>query len=210
MQEIINLRSLFLSNFLKKIIPVAEVINWAGRNYSSPSPAFIKRAVILRNSIRNSIWVETGTYLGETAKFLSKTAKTVYTIEPQKKLYDRALRVFKSHENIQILLGLSEEVFPSLLPKISGDVNFWLDGHYSGGVTFLGSKISPILEELEAISFNLNHFSRVSILIDDIRCFDELVNQSYGYPKLRDLIDWMRINNFSWHIEHDIFCAKNY
>jgi hypothetical protein len=64
--------------------------------------------------------------------------------------------------------GLSEEVLPFLLPTLSGDINFWLDGHFSGGITHKGPQDTPILDELVSISKYLRHFGTVCVMIDDI------------------------------------------
>ena len=177
--------------------------------YAAPSPHYIKQTVLLRNAISDATWVETGTYLGQTTKELSKHGKFVYSIEPEPTLYSNAADYFKSYSNVEILKGLSEEVFPSLLPKLYGDINFWLDGHYSVGITFKGPQDTPILEELTHISANLNHFRNVCVIIDDIRCFNPELDEYSAYPSLNVLVDWANKNRFSWHIEHDIFVAKS-
>lgn len=128
---LLNLRAkLRVSKGLKN-----EEREWILRQFASPSLAHIKRAVLARVGFKNGIWVETGTFMGDTASLLSATAKKVYTIEPDRALYEKALVRFKGNPNIQVLHGLSEDVLPTLLSTLKGTVNFWLDGHYSGGIT---------------------------------------------------------------------------
>jgi hypothetical protein len=55
-----------------------------------------------------------------------------------------------------------------ILKDSSRDVNFWLDGHNSGDITYLGAPISPIQLELSVIADNLAQLGLVSIFIDDI------------------------------------------
>lgn len=120
---------------------------------------------------------------------------------------------FRNVSKINTLKGTSEETFPELLPRLSGDINFWLDGHYSGGITFKGDSDCPVAAELEQIEKNLDRFDRVSVLIDDVRCFPPSQTSALDesdYPPLDSLVDWARRNKFSWQIEHDIFIAKNY
>jgi hypothetical protein len=181
---------------------------WAGRRFYAPSPHFIKQACLIRNSFPNATWVETGTYLGQTTEVLSKHGSKVYSIEPEPALFARAKEYFANFRNVEILNGTSEQVFPNLLPKINGDVNFWLDAHYSEGITFKGTQDTPIVDELNYIGDNLGHFSEVCVLIDDIRCFNPQKSEYSTYPPADVLVDWARKNSLSWYVEHDIFVAK--
>lgn len=179
------------------------------RGYESPSPTWIKRSVLLRLGARNATWVETGTFFGDTTAFLAAESKTVYTIEPDRTLFERAEKRFHNDSRIHVIHGLSEGVFPTLLPTLSGKVNFWLDGHYSGGSTHQGPSDCPVRDELENIEKNLSRFESVTVLIDDIRCFDPSIPAYADYPDIDCLVDWARRNNLRWHIEHDIFVARN-
>jgi len=106
------------------------------------------------------------------------------------------------------LPGTSEEQLPQLLPTLSGDVNFWLDGHYSAGMTYQGSVDTPIVAELACIEGQMPRFRNIVVLIDDVRCFDPTAPEFAQYPSLDLLVDWARRNRFHWHIEHDIFVAR--
>lgn len=91
-----------------------------------------------------------------------------------------------------------------ILSKVMAQINepaiFWLDGHYSAGITAKGRKECPILEELETIfaSQKLNH----TILIDDARLF----NGINDYPNIEELKKFIKskISNFSFEIEDDV------
>jgi len=183
--------------------------NWAKLKFQAPSPHYIKQACLLRNSVPNATWVETGTYLGQTTQVLSKNGLKVFSIEPEPTLFANAFEYFRKFNNVVIIKGTSEQIFPDLLPKITGDVNFWLDGHYSAGNTFKGSQDTPILDELKHIADNLNHFKKICVLIDDIRCFNPHIEEYATYPSLNILVAWANDNKLDWHIEHDIFVAKN-
>lgn len=187
-----------------------EVRAWEERRYSSPSPSHIKRSVLLRLGIPDAIWVETGTFMGDTAAMLATIASAVYTIEPEKKLYESAAARFAQDSKVHAIHGLSEDVFPTLLPTLSGDVNFWLDGHYSGGITHQGPTDCPVRDELSNISANMEKFSKVMVMIDDVRCFNPSVPEYKDYPDINYLVDWARANRMRWHIEHDIFCCRNF
>lgn len=187
---------------------IRDCVNWAKRDYAAPSPHFIKQGCLLRNATPMATWVETGTFLGQTTQLLAKNGTYVYSIEPEPGLFARAERLFSRHHNVKILNGTSEEIFPDLLPRIKGDVNFWLDGHYSAGITFKGPQDTPIIDELACISRNISQFGRVCVLVDDIRCFNPQLPEYATYPSLDVLVNWAREHKLVWHIEHDIFIAK--
>ena len=182
--------------------------DWEERNYAAPCPPVVKQQVILRNGLGNATWIETGTYLGETTEVISKVAKMVYSIEPEPALYSRALGRFSNATNVRIINGLSEHVLPELLPTLSGDMCFWLDGHYSAGMTFKGPKDTPIVDELGFIERHLARMGKVIVMVDDVRCFNPRLPDYAAYPPLDFLVDWARGNDMDWHIEHDIFFSR--
>jgi hypothetical protein len=184
--------------------------DWADREFAAPSPHFVKHKVLLRNGLRDATWVETGTFLGDTTSVLSKVAKVVYSIEPEPTLFSKAETRFRDTANVRIIRGLSEDVFPKLLPAISGDICFWLDGHYSAGITFKGPQETPINDELLVIGENITRMNKVVVMIDDMHCFNPGDPEFSAYPPVDGLVDWARKHNLSWHIEHDIFIAKNH
>jgi hypothetical protein len=199
------LRNSYLIKLLRNI---RALVQWGQRGFEAPSPPFIKRIVLLRNSVPDSTWFETGTYMGDTTQFLARHSRMVYSLEPEPALFSNAKNLFKDRGNVQILNGTSEQILPDLLPKIAGNVSFWLDGHYSSGITFKGAQITPIADELNCIAKNLGHFNRVCVMIDDVRLFDPGQTGNAGYPSLEFLVNWAKDSNLKWHIEHDIFVAK--
>jgi len=184
-----------------------QLLEFINSNYELPCPNFIKNSVLLRNGIEGATWIETGTFLGDTTDILSKSSKMVYSIEPSSELVDKAKIRFANKENIKIIKGLSEEELPLLLqsPQLDkADLNFWLDGHFSAGITYKGPIETPIIEELIAIEKNMSRFNGIAVFIDDIRGFQP----NSEYPELGYLVDWANRNNLIWHIEYDIFVAK--
>ena len=193
---------------LKPFVSVKGLIYWRARKFNSPSPHFIKQACVIRNGFPNATWIETGTYLGQTTTLLAKIGRVVYSIEPEPTLFLNAKKKFSKCNNVKILNSTSENAFSSLLPKLKGNVNFWLDGHYSGGLTFKGQKDTPIIDELRNIEENYGLYDKTCVMIDDIRCFNPKIAEYSEYPDLNFLVDWANRNNFDWHIEHDIFIIK--
>ena len=180
---------------------------WKQRDYSGNTPQFVKELIFVKYAIDGANWVETGTYKGTTTNFLSIRFPHVYTIEPAQNLHNTACKRFNG-QNVTLFNDVSEKIFPILLPKLSGDINFWLDGHYSSGKTFKGQKDCPIEDELNAIEKNLENFSKISILIDDIRLFLPKSSNYSDYPSIDVLVDWARRLNMRWRIEHDIFIIQ--
>jgi hypothetical protein len=188
----------------------SAINRWAKNSYSSPSPHFIKQSIVLSNVILDSTTVETGTYMGETTELLETKSMKVISIEPEENLFKMAQLKFAGKPKFQIINGTSEDIFPLLIPTLSGDVSFWLDGHFSAGITYRGPKETPILDELRIIEDNMMNFQRVVVMVDDIRCFDPTLPEYSTYPTRTYLVEWAGKNGLSWTIEHDIFIAKNF
>ena len=111
-------------------------------------------------------------------------------------------------DNISIVNATSEQVLDETLANIScKTITFWLDGHYSGGETFQGNVDSPINYELVTIQKYLEKFLKVTIMIDDVRCFDPTIQEFRDYPSRNFLVSWAEKNNLNWEIVHDIFVA---
>ena len=180
--------------------------NWMRSNYASPSPQYVKIAILKSNSLPNATWIETGTYLGDTTSKLSKIASSVISIEPQLELSLFASARLKRNTNVEIINATSESCISRVLEGVSGPACFWLDGHYSGDVTFQGSEISPISTELAAISKYLKK-DDVVVFVDDFRLF--VNSAATGYPPHSSLVTWAIENNLSWTVEQDIFIAKS-
>lgn len=180
---------------------------WRARGYDAPSPDFIKRAVLLRQSLPEATWVETGTYRGETTALLAQVARRVISLEPEPALFAAARERFAGTPAVQLVHATSEQAFEALLPTLEGPLCFWLDGHFSGGPTFRGPNDTPVLHELAVIAAQLPRWPRVRVLVDDLRLFTGEVHRYGPYPPLRVLVDWAEAHGLRWHIEHDIFVA---
>ena len=188
--------------------------NWKKRNFQSPSPDFIKHQILKNNNLKNSLWIETGTYYGETTHFLSKIAKKVITIEADKRLAKIAKSRFIKNKNIEVVYGKSEQVLESILTqkKYFKNLCIYLDAHLcTDHVTSLktfgtDNYGTPIIRELNIIKKNLTKITNLRILIDDIRLFDK---NFQNYPKKIKLIEWCEKNRYQWNIEHDILIIRN-
>jgi len=180
---------------------------WRKSNYAPPSTYKIKNTTLLINSIRNAPWIETGTYLGETTKFLAKHSPLIITFEPSELHYRYVSKRFKNNIKIKVINSTSESALENILSGLSGDINFYLDGHASGDGTFENFQKTPIRDELAIIEKILARFSRVFVAIDDIRGFGE---KDGIYPSKKYLVTYCERNSLKWKIEQDIFMFQKY
>lgn len=161
-----------------------------------------------RYAIPDAEWIETGTYRGTTTNYLSRHFPHVHTIEPQLDFYESVKLKFKE-KNITVYHGTSEDILPGLLPKVNRVLNFWLDGHYSGGETFQGKNECPIEIELREIERNKYDPQNLTVFIDDVRCFASRT-EYLSYPDLDFLTGWAARNGLNWIVEHDILVLKKF
>jgi hypothetical protein len=127
-----------------------------------------------------SVFLETGTYQGETILGMEDCFTKLYTIEIKEEFYNNIKNKYKGNK-IDFFLGDSSTVLPKVLPTINDKIIFFLDGHWSSGTTGKGEKHCPLYEELEAIK-NLCKNSAI-IIIDDVRLFGS-----------NNICDWSEIN----------------
>ena len=187
--------------------------NWRARNFSPPSPDVIKHQILMNNNLKDSLWIETGTYYGETTKLLSKISKKTISIEADKNLFETSNKILKNFKNVEILNGKSEDLLDKVISK---NLNFknvciYLDAHlcqdHLKNTKTFGNEntATPILNELEIITKYLANFEKIVVLIDDIRLFQ---GKFQNYPDKNTLVNWCKENNFLWEIEQDIFICK--
>lgn len=180
-----------------------KILRWNRNKFSMPAPRYVKEQILLRYSNKTSVWVETGTYLGQTTSILAKHSRHVHSIEASKDLHYAAIKFFERDKRVTLHLGESKDVLSTILcAESTEEICFWLDAHFSEGQTYLGKEECPTLQELQIIERYLCRYKRVNILIDDIRCFSDPNNKAY--PDVSVLIMWAGRNNLLWIIENDI------
>ncbi len=144
---------------------------WIAKGRPSPPPHSIKQKIVLAYAkrFRPRLFVETGTFKGDMIDAVRHRFHRLYTIELDPALHERAVARFSDDSRITVLHGDSGDLMPRVLEHVQEPCLFWLDGHYSGGITARGPLETPILAELGSI---LAH--RVPghvLLIDDARLF---------------------------------------
>ncbi|MDE6847620.1 MAG: hypothetical protein K2J99_17870 [Lachnospiraceae bacterium] len=119
--------------------------------------------------------IETGTYLGDTLFRLRKKFAELYSVEVVEDIYNNNQARFENINNVHLYLGDSALRLKDMIKDANTQDSilcFWLDGHYSGGITGMGGdKSCPIYEELNTI-FTMLQNKKFVILIDDAGDFN--------------------------------------
>ena len=157
--------------------------HWIKRGKAGPAPHICKQAIIRAYARTYGLrtLIETGTYLGSMINAMKGEFDEIISIELDQKLSEMARRRFAGYGHISIVRGDSAEILPKLLQDVRKPCLFWLDGHYSGGVTAKGATETPIVQELLEI---LRHpVDGHVVLVDDARKF----NGEGDYPTLAEI-----------------------
>lgn len=140
-------------------------------------------------------FIETGTYMGKTAKWAAGFFPHVTTIERSKYYYDLLLPEHQDYPNVEFVYGHSSEELGRIVPGLGGAALFWLDGHWSGEETYGEEDECPLLKEIEAITRSPHgHF----ILIDDARLFlspPPHPHKREAWPDIGRVLDALRSGN---------------
>ncbi len=149
------------------------------------------------------ILIETGTFRGDMVAAQKNVFRKIYSVEIDRALAEKAQRRFANQEHITIYHGNSAEVLPDILKQVDGVSLFWLDAHYSGGITGKTYTNTPIMHELEII-FEQCSYDKI-FLIDDARHF---VGKN-GYPTIEELKDYIlsRLPDYIFEVKDDIIKA---
>jgi len=179
---------------------VYQLWEWVLPGKPVSPPEILKQRIVKEYAkrFRLRMFVETGTYLGEMVNAVRNRFDQIYSIELGLELYENAKRRFADKKNITIIHGDSGKVLDELLGHVNQPCLFWLDGHYSGGITAKGEAETPIRKELSHI-FNHSIASHHVILIDDARCFIG----DHDYPTIEEL------RNLSSSAGFDVFEVKH-
>jgi len=114
------------------------------------------------------VFVETGTYKGDTAVWAGERFRQVFTVENFRETYDQVLARYGHLKNVRFLYGHSLSLLPELLRQIEGDAIFWLDAHWMGEGSYGKMDECPLIDEIRLLNQSREtHF----IFIDDARLF---------------------------------------
>lgn len=121
-------------------------------------------------------FVETGTYVGETVKNIHSIFTEVHTVELNAFFLYQAKQL-NAGNNVKIYFGDSVGFLEKLCPTLTENTIFYLDAHYSGGLTAKWIEDCPLLSELQQIKNNFN--KKAVIIIDDVNLFGSKGNENW-------------------------------
>lgn len=193
----------------ERLVPTPQVY---GRDAPGSNVIYLsgeQRREIIRNYARFyrvPTFVETGTNDGGTPLFLKDEFDQLFTIELSRDLWKAAQHRLAPYRNIHCLQGDSTQVLQEVLREFNGPALFWLDGHYSGGVTARGALDTPVKQELQIL---FGDGRPHVILVDDARIF-EGGPEHFDEPHYHDYpsIEWVEQvaaeNDYFFLLEDDI------
>jgi hypothetical protein len=167
--------------------------NWHISSRPVPPPAIVKHIIISSVALLCSshILVETGTYTGMTTHSMSTLFERLLTLEASKDLFVLAKRRFARKAHITCIHEKSlAKVHNNILNEMSvlypedpskARLLFWLDAHYSGGITSMEGGLCPLLQEVLYIT---EVHPTSALIIDDLRL---ILSKEAGYPSIDDL-----------------------
>jgi hypothetical protein len=187
----------------KKIKPLHRfyllVLSWKRKLYIKITvPDYVVKRRMISSLAKKfhstNVFIETGTYMGDTIEYLKNNFERLYSIELSQELADKADKRFSNDPHIYIIQGDSTLQLSKIIATLQSPITFWLDGHYSSEfqlgneyiITGKGKKNTPIMEELYEIK-NYNEFKHV-ILIDDARLF----TGKYDYPTKKEIRNFVK------------------
>lgn len=181
-----------------------NVERWNRAGRPDPPPDHIKHTIIRSYAQRFGLqtMIETGTFVGDTPAAVHADFERIFTIELDPRLSAAARHRFRRQSNITVIHGDSGLILDELAPSLPDPVLFWLDGHWSGGVTARGTEDSPVLRETSAV-VHRNAPGDV-LLIDDARLFG---TGSYPSIELMRRVILERREDWEVYVKNDIIRA---
>lgn len=159
-------------------------------------------ALRLKKEYKLDVFIETGSLVGNTAKWAAAHFDAVYTIEAAYKYYIRTKMTVKPYSNVQVIHGYSSDVLHGLLDSMNQRCLIWLDAHWSSDLGYRQSPdtLCPVLKELREIdTYDIGHI----ILIDDVRLF----GIESGWPDVRKIETTLESMGKIVTQETDVFVA---
>lgn len=166
-----------------------------------------KLVSILQQELPLSVFVETGTFEGESIQRTRPFFQKIYSSEWSEKYFRKASKRFEGEDSVCLFHGESAKFLKDLRPALKDtSVLYWLDAHWCAEDKTDGNHCQcPLLDELNEIS-GLNSLS--VLLIDDARLF-------LSPPPLpHDISQWPRFDSivrklFTLSSTHDVMVLND-
>ena len=173
---------------VRPIFQRVELQLWKASGRRGLPPHAVKQQAVREYARRYGlrVLVETGTYLGDMIWAVRHDFRAIYSVELDPSLHARAVARFRRLAHVQLLHGDSANVLGELVARLEEPALFWLDGHFSGGITARGKSDTPVLSELDHVFGDRRH--QHVALIDDARDFME----NEDYPPVEELEKHLR------------------
>lgn len=171
-----------LGNLYEDLVHRYQGLTYALGLTKTPIPHSVKRRVIREYAKRHGVraFVETGTYLGQMIAAMAPHFDELHSVELSEKFFERAKLRFARNPRVHLHQGDSGEVLPRILTRLPGPALFWLDAHYSGGISARASSDTPVEQELRHL---LADGRPHVILVDDSHLF----NGTGDYPSMEQV-----------------------
>ena len=173
----------------------------------TPFPATL--CLHLANLARAQVFIETGTYLGETARWAAKFFSDVRTVELGAERYADTSAALRDLSNVVCYQGDSRAVLAKLREELAGTPSvMWLDGHWSGDGTAGKNDECPLLGELQCVD-GLKDI----VMIDDARYFLRVPPPPHKpdqWPTLQEIVLALPPGMFVQVIHDVIFVVPNF
>jgi hypothetical protein len=135
--------------------------------------------------------IETGTYKGHSARRLAQHFERCDTIERDEILAKRAIDSLVELQNLKVHQGHTVDVLQHVIPAQEINVLFWLDAHYSAGITSGIDDPCPLDREVQIILRSRQAHNTI-ILIDDCRGLTGIG----GWPTLGEIVESFTTKGF--------------
>jgi hypothetical protein len=143
-------------------------------------PPVANLALALKQAGALKMFVETGTFQGDSLRWASEHFERVWTIEISPQYQAEAKAKVGPLPNVEFVLGNSADRLKQICGQLQGPALFWLDAHAGAG--FFGKEDNcPLIAELDACLSGPS--TGHCILIDDARAFVAPPPPPFDYRK---------------------------
>lgn len=152
---------------------------------------------------KSTVFIETGTYKGETCLELRDIFDLIFTIEIVPSLYSDFQNI--KPINVSSHLGNSIDLLSNMYNGKSS-VIFWLDGHYVKDFQRMSDLDVPLLDELKII---MNDYKQnVLILIDDVRLFNTNIYEDWSHINKNNILNSVSSRVKKYNILNDVMAIN--